>query len=199
VFRVEPTRWSVPPGPPRAASTPLVAPRSRPHLRRCLQAPTGGHGYHRNRLGTGKSVAESVRRTPDRLNPTRVSRSRCRRTKRISDVCSGPIAGTIIGVERTSGSRKTRQITDRSLKHPPGRSSRSLKSVVSITAMNGAQRKRPAHFFLHVGAPSATPTRARPVSSSMQTHRRWRRSRDVMMQTLSTPPTESFSRRTRPG
>jgi Integrase core domain len=37
-----------------------------------------------------------------------------------------------------------------------GTSSRSPKSVVSITALNGTQRKRPAHFFCNTGAPSAT-------------------------------------------
>jgi hypothetical protein len=48
-----------------------------------------------------------------------------------------------IGVEPSSASRKTRQITDRSLEHPPDRSSQSPKSVVSISAMSGAQRKAP--------------------------------------------------------
>jgi putative transposase len=59
---------------------------------------------------------------------------------------------TLIGVERTSASRRTRQITDPSLEHPPGGSSRSRKSVVSIIAMSGAQRKRPIRPSFAAGA-----------------------------------------------
>jgi putative transposase len=45
----------------RRHSAPLVAPRSRPHLRRRLPAPTGWSGHHRGRLRGGESLAESVR------------------------------------------------------------------------------------------------------------------------------------------
>jgi HAD superfamily hydrolase (TIGR01509 family) len=51
-----------------------------------------------------------------------------------------------------SASRRTRQIADPSLEHPPGRSLRSRKSVVSIIAMSGAQRKRPIRPSLAAGA-----------------------------------------------
>jgi hypothetical protein len=61
-----------------------------------------------------------------------------------SGASSRPTAGTIIGAERTLALRRTRPITDRSLEHPTGRSSRSLKSVAFIIAMSAAQHKRPA-------------------------------------------------------
>ena len=61
--------------------TSLDPPGSRPHLRRGLPAPPGGHGHRRGRVRAGESVAESVRRTRDRLDPTGVSRSRDRRER----------------------------------------------------------------------------------------------------------------------
>jgi hypothetical protein len=65
-----------------------------------------------------ESVAESVHRTPDRLDPTPVSRSRDHLQRGASPA--------------------------QSWEHPPGALSRFPKSVVSITAMSGAQRKASA-------------------------------------------------------
>ena len=78
----------------------------------------------------------------------------------------------VVGVERTSASKKTRQITDRLPQHPWGRSSRSPKSVVSITAMSGVQPKRPARPP-DIGA--LTSGTSLCVSSSMQRSNRRRR------------------------
>ena len=56
----------------------LASPGSRPDLRRGLPAPRGGHGHRRGPVRAGESLAESVRRARDRLDPTGVSRSRHR-------------------------------------------------------------------------------------------------------------------------
>jgi putative transposase len=53
------------------------------------------------------------------------------------------------------GLEKARPIAVRSLNDPPGRSSRSLKSVVSITAMSGVPRKT-LPFSVPIGSLSAT-------------------------------------------
>jgi hypothetical protein len=51
----------------------LVAQRSRSDLRRGLSVPRRQHGNLRDHLGSGESVAEPVRRAPDRIDATRVS------------------------------------------------------------------------------------------------------------------------------
>ena len=50
----------------------MVASRSRHHLQRALPPASGEHGHRRGRLRSGEPLAESVRRTRDRLNPPRV-------------------------------------------------------------------------------------------------------------------------------
>jgi hypothetical protein len=93
------------------------------------------------------------------------------------------------GLAESTPSGKTRQISDRSLEHPPGRSSRSPRSVASITAMNGAQRKRPAcppctsarsavsHLVI-AAAPSGKQRRVRHKTSRCERYRLsgWRQS-----------------------
>jgi len=62
--------------------------------------------------------------------------------RRICGASSRSTSGTIIGVARTLGSTRTRQIPDPSRQRPLGRSSRFRKSAVFITATNGRRPNR---------------------------------------------------------
>ena len=74
-----------PSGPPNKSSThspttppQMVASRSRQRLQRDVPASSGRHGRRRSDFSPGESLAESVRGTRDRLNPSRMPGSRDR-------------------------------------------------------------------------------------------------------------------------
>ena len=117
-----------------------------------------------------ESLAESVRRTRDRLHSTRVPRSRHRPQRGASPAGPRRLPPVLFsGVERTSALTRTRQITDRSVQRLQDQSSRFPRSEVSTIATSGAQRKRPACSHLHIGALSAGTLASETASrSSMQ-------------------------------
>ena len=121
--------------------TSLDPPGSRPHLRRGFRAPSGGYGHRRGLVRTGESLAESVRRARDRVDPTGVSASRhC--LERFASSARPHVVHSLLSRQPHAprARKRTPRIADQLLRHLSDPSSPCLKPAVFTTATNDALR-----------------------------------------------------------
>jgi hypothetical protein len=86
----------------------MVAPRSRQRLRRDVPASSGDHGHRRSVLSAGESLAESVRGTRHRLNPSGMSGSRDRAQSGASAACPHDLQPVLSSEPHASWARQGR-------------------------------------------------------------------------------------------